>query len=83
MELLAVCLCTTLLFTFSPTDEDVSKKIKNLRTQFMRERTKTRKSKSGEGAETVYITKWPHFQRLRFLEEFIIPKKSISNITVS
>ena len=60
----------------------MSKKIKNLRTQYTRERQKKNKEKSGQGADDVYVSKWPYLERLRFLDEFVAPKKSISNIQV-
>ena len=50
--------------------------------QYAGEKQKTKKRKSGDGADEVYTTKWPHFQRLRFLDEFQNPMKSTSNMKV-
>ena len=63
-------------------EDDVSKKIKNLRTQYTRERQKKKKRKTGQGADEVYVSKWPYFERLRFVDEFVAPKKSTSNLQV-
>ena len=56
--------------------------MKNLRTQYTRERQKTKKTKSGTGADETYISKWPYLEALRFLDEFVAPKKSTSNLQV-
>ena len=39
------------------TADEVEKKIKNMRTQYTREREKKRKSKTGQGANDVYEPK--------------------------
>ena len=59
--------------------EEVQKKIKGIRVQYTRERQKTRKRKSGDGADDMYTSKWVHFHRLRFLDDFITAKQSVSN----
>ena len=59
--------------------EEVQKKIKRIRVQYTRERQKTRKRKSGDGADDIYTFKWVHFHRLRFLDDFITAKQSVSN----
>ena len=48
--------------------------MKNLHTQYKPERQKT---KSGTGADETYISMWPYLEALRFLEEFVAPKKNI------
>ena len=57
------------------------KKIKNISTQYTRERRKVVKRKTGEGADEVYFSKWPHYNSLRFVDN--IPKPSLSNSDVS
>ncbi|KAK5646019.1 hypothetical protein RI129_004483 [Pyrocoelia pectoralis] len=47
---------------------EVEKKLHNLRSQYMREKTKIEKSKkSGAGAKDVYVPKWLFFSLLSFL----------------
>ena len=59
-------------------------KVKNIRTVYTRERKKTRKKKTGQGLNEVYISKYPHFDQLQFfLDDFVTAKSSISNIKVS
>ena len=50
--------------------EKVQKKIKNTRTRYTRE-TKSEKRKSGEGLDDVYLSKQPHYGKLKFLDDFI------------
>uniref|UniRef100_A0A1X7TSI4 MADF domain-containing protein n=1 Tax=Amphimedon queenslandica TaxID=400682 RepID=A0A1X7TSI4_AMPQE len=59
-------------------DEDVTKKIKNVRTQYTCERQKITRRKSGESADHVYVSKWIYYELLKFLNDFVVPKKSIS-----
>ena len=54
-------------------------KIKSIRAQYTREKQKSSKVKTGTGTDEVYVSKWPH---LEFLDDFIIAKKSISNLSV-
>ena len=61
----------------------VTKKIKNLRTQYKRERQKTRKTKTGTGTDDVYVSKWQYLDRLRFLEDHLTVKQTTSNLKVS
>ena len=65
--------------TSLPLDDEVKKKIASIRTNYTRERGKV-KSKSGDGAEDVYVPKWVHFKRFSFLDDFITAKQSISNL---
>ena len=42
------------------------------------------KRKTGEGADEVYVSKWPHYNSLKFLDDIdVLPKPSISNLEVS
>ena len=60
-------------------DNEISKKWKSLRTIYTRERGKI-KEKSGDGVEDVYVPKWIFFDKLHFLDDFITPRQTISNI---
>ena len=62
------------------TVSDVKAKIKNIRTVYTREKTKTKKKKTGQGLDEVYVSKYPHFDQLRFLDDFVTAKSSITNI---
>ena len=68
---------------FLVTAPDVKTKLKSIRTVYTRERKKTRKRKTGQGLDEVYVSKYPHFDRLRFLDDFVGAKSSISNLKVS
>ena len=57
-------------------------KIKSIRAQYTREKQKSSKVKTGTGTDEVYVSKWPHLEQLKFLDDFIIAKKSISNLSV-
>lgn len=47
---------------------EVEKKLHNLRSQYLREKTKIEKSKkSGAGTSDVYVSKWQYFSALGFL----------------
>ena len=64
------------------TGDEVQKKIKSIRTQYGRERQKASKRKSGDGLDDIYISKWLHFEKLKFLDDFIMAKQSVSNYKV-
>lgn len=50
--------------------EDIKKKIHGLRTQFLAELQKIRKSEvSGTSADDIYVPKWWCFENLRFLQQ--------------
>ena len=51
------------------TAKEIEKKLRNIRTQYTREKQKTKKTKSGDGADNIYESKWPHFKRLQFLDD--------------
>ena len=58
-------------------------KINNLRTYFSRELAKTKEPASGSGTNTVYESKWPHFNALMFLRDTVVPRKTTSSLLVS
>ena len=61
-------------------EADIKVKLKNLRTQYTREKQKQRKKKpTGTGADSVYKTKWIHYQSLQFLDDGVTPRHTISN----
>ena len=76
-------MCIIIKYTLFIADDDVTKKIKNIRTQYTCERQKAAVKKSGSGLDDVYISKWPHFNKLRFLDEFVVAKKSTTNLQAS
>ena len=41
-----------------------------------------KKRKTGDGLEDLYVTKWKHYKQLEFLENFVTPKASQSNLQV-
>ena len=57
-------------------------KIKSVRAQYTREKQKSTKMKTGTGVDEAYVSKWPHLEQLKFLDDFIVAKKSISNLTM-
>eukprot|EP00731_Ephydatia_muelleri_P036605 Em0288g4a len=65
------------------TECEVKAKIKSIRAQYTREKQKSSKVKTGTGTDEVYVSKWPHLEQLKFLDDFIIAKKSISNLSVN
>ena len=62
--------------------KEIKKKIQSIRTQYSRERQKTKKRKSGDGTDDIYQSKWVHFERLKFLDVHLNPKTSQSNLQV-
>ena len=84
-----MCLCTCVVcvnhinhFSKCILDNDISKKIKSIRTQYTRQRTKCRKTPTGTGSNVVYKPSWVHFDKLLFLEDFVTSKSTISNLKV-
>ena len=57
-------------------------KIKNIRTQYGREREKYKKRPTGTRTDEVYQSKWPHFEKLQFLDDFISTRSTTSNLKV-
>ena len=64
-------------------EAQVKSKLKSIRAQYTRERLKTTKWKTGTGTDDVYTSKWPHYKVLAFLNDFVVPKSTKSNLTVS
>lgn len=60
--------------------DKVTKKIKSLRSQYTREKQKERHiHETGEGD---FISKWMHYEKLNFLEGFIVPRQNASSLKV-
>ena len=67
------------LFIFP--ENEVKTKINSLRTYYSKEVAKTKKSsKSGNGLNDAYESKWPYFNSLSFLRDTVVPRKLASNI---
>ena len=66
-----------LIRLFIVSDEDVTKKIKSVRTQYSRELQKFKKRPTGTGTDDVYKSKWPHFEELQFLQDFITSRATV------
>ncbi|KAK4881510.1 hypothetical protein RN001_004829 [Aquatica leii] len=62
------------------TVKDITRKIHNLRNQFINEMKKTAKKKSGQSIDDLYISKWPYFKSLLFLPVGLICRLPIGNI---
>ncbi len=60
----------------------VEKKWRSLRTQYSRERAKMKKRKSGDGLDDVYETTWQYYNQLLFVDDYVSPKESHSNLKV-
>ena len=65
------------------TEDEVIKKLRNLRTQYTWEKQKVKIRKTGQGADEVYQSKWSHYAKLQFLDDFAMPRKGVSNMEVS
>ncbi len=64
--------------------ERITKKIKSLRSQFTREkqREKQKERRSRDGTNAAYVSKWMHYERLLFLEGFVVPRQSSTSLKV-
>lgn len=65
--------------------EKVSKKIKSLRSQYTREKQKERRNRElpvGE-LENTFVSKWMHYEKLNFLEDFVVPRQHTAGLKVS
>ena len=51
----------------------MSKKIRGLRTQYVREKNKMKTRKCGDEP---YVTKWSYYERLKFLDEHITARST-------
>ena len=82
LDILYILYIHVILFE-SCTVGEIDKKIKNIRTQYIRERGRRRKSKSGQGVKDVYEPKWAYFKSLQLLDDFVVGKQSHSNLQVT
>ena len=58
-------------------------KLKNIRTQYTRERQKMKKKPpTGTGVADMYTCKWVHFKSLHFLDDFVAPRGTQTNMKV-
>lgn len=62
--------------------EKVTKKIKSLRSQYTREKQKERRNRDASGGHTSYVSKWMHYEKLNFLEEFVVPRLGSARLKV-
>ena len=65
------------------TDVQIKTKLKYLRTQYTREKQKIKKRPTGTGTDDLYVSKWPFYTRLRFLDDSVEAKPGTSNLDVS
>lgn len=65
---------------FSTTAEEIQRKIHNIRNQFNSEFKKTRTTKSGQGTDELYVSKWPYYNLLLFLQGGSACKPAIGNL---
>ena len=62
---------------------DVQRKVKNLRSQYTRERRMSR-SKTGQGtADDVYVSKWQYLDAMSFIEEFVTARQTTPEVSDS
>ncbi|ERL85020.1 uncharacterized protein LOC109546506 [Dendroctonus ponderosae] len=59
----------------------VKNKWRGLRDTFRKELNKSKKSKSGDGAESLVISKWPYYKMLLFLSESVARRKLHGNVS--
>ena len=62
---------------------DLKSKWNSLRTQELRERTKEEKSKSGMGADELYLSTWQFMDKMRFVGQCKKTAKSLSTLNLS
>uniref|UniRef100_A0A1X7U9B6 MADF domain-containing protein n=1 Tax=Amphimedon queenslandica TaxID=400682 RepID=A0A1X7U9B6_AMPQE len=60
--------------------KEIEKKLRSLRAQYTREKKKTKNRPTGTGVTDVYESKWVFFKRLQFLDIYITPKATQSNL---
>lgn len=65
---------------FSTTTEEIQRKIHNLRNQFSSELKKHKKIKSGQSTDELYVSKWPYYNLLSFLQGGSACRQSIGNL---
>ena len=56
---------------------------KKIRSQYIREKKKVQKKKTGMGLDEAYIMKWAYYYKMQFLDDFVTPKERTSNFEVS
>ena len=74
-----------MIVTFFPCPvEEVMKKVKCIRSQYSREKHKdrVRRNRSG-GIDDIYNSRWLHYDRLAFLDEYLIAKRNVPKSMVS
>lgn len=62
------------------TPQDVSAKIHSLRTQFNRECSREKKTKSGSSSDETFVSKWEYMSSLQFLKINAVDSITISNL---
>ena len=62
--------------------KESEKKLKSIRAQYSREKKKTKNRKTGTCVDNMYVSKWTFYKRLEFLDVYINPKASLSNLKV-
>lgn len=65
---------------FNTDVNEITRKLHNLRSQFMQEIKKTKSKKSGAGSDEVYISKWPYFSALKFIERSVDNSETTDNL---
>ncbi len=63
-------------FTLAFLVEEVMKKLKCIRSQYSREKQKARIRKARYGTDDVYTSRWVYYDRLSFLDSFVVVKGS-------
>jgi hypothetical protein len=61
----------TIATKFNTDCGEITRKLHNLRSQFMQEVKKIKKKKSGEGLDEVYISNWPYYSALKFIQQSV------------
>lgn len=71
------------MFKFNFTEEDVKRKWRSLRDQFLKELKKIPSNRSGSSQEyaSLYKGKWCYFRSMLFLKDTAIPRRSDGNIS--
>lgn len=67
---------------FNTSEGEIQRKLHGLRNQHAGETRKEKTSRTGQGADEVYKSKWVYFESLKFLStEGNVGRKTVSNIT--
>ncbi|KAJ8942302.1 hypothetical protein NQ314_010098 [Rhamnusium bicolor] len=59
---------------------EITRKLHNLRSQFMQEVKKLKIKKSGAGTDEVYISNWPYFSALKFMQRSVDNTETTDNL---